>query len=86
MQSDTGCKVEEANILGLSETLLKQLDDLQARLDNRFNRTPQPTKAESVKDTYPNVLTEIISNLELSRNRLDELTSFISNEVLPKIN
>ena len=86
MAVSTEATKKEATILGLSEEIGKLLDDLEARLDNRFNRTPRPTAGESGRPEIPNVLDEILEQLEHNRVFLAQQISFISSDVLPKIN
>ena len=77
---------KEATILGLSEQIGAQIRDLQGRLDNRFYRLPQPETEAEGRNVVPNVLDEIIENLEADRTHLDRITCFINDHVLPKIN
>ena len=85
MAVETGGK-KEATILSLTQDIRSLLSDFQERLDNRFNRN---IKGESgVKDTpvITNVLDEIIEKLEVNKAHLASIMSFISSNVLPKIN
>ena len=78
--------VKEATILSLSQDIGELLADLHDRLDNRFARNPQDAKAEGIQPSIPNVLDEIIENLKENETHLSRIISFITSEVLPKIN
>jgi hypothetical protein len=80
---------KEETILGLSNQLNNQLEKLLARLEDTFERDVKPEKGEGVvgKDVpqVPNVLDQIISNLEESSNRIDGIHNFINGRVILKI-
>ena len=83
---DIGTSSKEATILSLSQDIGKLLADLHDRLDNHFARNPQDAKAEGEKPFTSNVLDEIIENLCDNKAHLSRIMSFVSSEVLPKIN
>lgn len=85
MQAEPGGR--EATILGLSHDIFKGLNELRGTLNTRFNRTPEVTEKDSAeRPEQPNVVDEIIDNLQSATTNLHADTIFISNEVLPKIN
>lgn len=75
---------KEATILGKSEDVLERLADFQERLNNRFIRGTKVDEKEE-RPQHPNVLDEILENLDRADAYLTGIMSFISNEVLPKI-
>ncbi|KKL92455.1 hypothetical protein LCGC14_1884580 [marine sediment metagenome] len=77
---------KEATILSRSEEILKILDDFQARLDNRFSRSIKDEGKAEKRPQSDNVLDEIMDNLEQADEHLSSIVSFISSDVLPKIN
>ena len=77
---------KEATILSLSQEICIFLDDFQERLDNRFSRAITAEKCKSRAPTIPNVLDEIIEELEKDKAHLISIMVFISTYVLPKIN
>ncbi len=86
MATGQGETAREATILGLSEELLKCLATFQGIIDNSFNRNPSDKADSSVKAQSPNVLDEIIDNLGSARRHLVSIMTFITDEVLTKIN
>ena len=77
---------KESTLLSHSQTLLKQVFELEALLNNRFNRNlPEEGKTEA-KPRQDDVLDEIADNLEQVSAKLTETISFLSSFVLPKIN
>lgn len=82
----SGATAKEKTILSLSEDILKAVADLQERLDNRFKRVPCGDECETKAPVIPNVLDEIIENLQRGKEWLHGIMVFISSEVLPKIN
>ena len=84
---DTGQPAaKEATILSLSEEIGKLLSEFQDKLDNRFNRSIKPEGMCEGKSQADNVLDEIIQNLQDDKFHLSSIMSFISSDVLPKIN
>ena len=83
---DSGGCTKENTILSLSEDLLKMLDDFQERLDTHFQRSVKGVEPTTQKPQAPNVLDEIIENLVSAKAQLSQQVSFISSDVLPKIN
>lgn len=77
--------VKESTIIGLADDIRNALRDLQDRLDNRFDRSGKETGITD-RPQCPNVLDEIIEVLSDCKRHLLDMTSFISSEVLPKIN
>lgn len=77
---------KEATILNLSQDIRKLLGDFQTRLNARFNRTPITTGEGQDNPESPNVLDEIIEELEADKAHLSRIMVFISSDVLPKIN
>ena len=77
---------KEATILGRSEDILKNLVEFQGRLDNRFSRATTAEEKVEVRPQSPNVLDEIQDNLDRANAHLASIVSFISSDVLPKIN
>lgn len=82
----TGGKTKEATIRELSLEINDILRDFQGRLDNRFNRTPAVEATQSETPQHPNILDEIIEELTTATKHLRSISSFISTDVLPKIN
>ena len=76
------------NILAQSFELSRMLDDLRGQLDSHFDRRVEPTTTESVieRPINPNVLDEIIENLDTDKAKLEKIMVFIRDDVLPKIN
>ena len=85
MSFSEGGERKERNILQLSEDLGSLTRELQAVLDNRFDRAPQDVAKEEGRPTTANVLDEIIQNLEYGNSHLKRILSFIVDAVLPKI-
>lgn len=77
---------KETTILSLSEEIRGLLRDFQSRLDNRFERHPECEEQMDERPVIPNILDEILGNLEEDRNHLQMIIAFISSDVLPKIN
>lgn len=86
MALEEGTAKIESTILSRSEDILKRLADFQERLDNRFSRGLKAEGKSEGRPENPNVLNEILENLEMADQRLSAMFSFISSEVLPKIN
>lgn len=83
---DSGVAPKEATILQLAEEIGKGLEELRARLDSRFDRTPKPMGESKESGIIPNVLDEIIAVLKDDEAYLLSMAAFISAKVLPKIN
>lgn len=77
---------KEATILSKSEEILRLLDEFQERLDNRFSRSIRDEAKAGEKPIAQNVLDEILENLDYAEGHLARIISFVSSDVLPKIN
>lgn len=77
---------KEQTILGLSQEIREILCDFQSKLDNHFKRAIKEESTGKDRPEYGNVLDEIIENLSEDEAWLQRIVSFISSEVLPKIN
>ena len=86
MPTGTGAPAKEATILSLSQDIRKILGDFQNRLGSYFDRNVKAEEGTGVMPTTPNVLDEIIKELEEGKAHLSQIMSFISSDVLPKIN
>lgn len=86
MQPDPGGAKKESTILELTLSIGLGLNDLQSNLNNRFDRAGKEPELKPESPVIPNVLDEIIKELEKSQGHLARITSFILSEVLPKIN
>ena len=75
----------EDTILSLSKDIKGVLTDFQDRLDNRFERAVMAQEAGKGIEQYPNMLDEIIKELEEDKAWLTRIVSFVSSDVLPKI-
>ena len=75
---------KEDTILGLTKNIGESLVILQSRLDIYFNRIDKGSVGED-RPQCPNILDEIIERLSDNLTHLSKLTSFISSEVLAKI-
>lgn len=73
-------------ILGESEGLLKLLAELRSALDSHFARTPQDSMKPEASPSHDDVLDEILVNLNEASAKTREITSFLLDSVLPKIN
>ncbi len=86
MQPNSNPPEKEATILGLSEELGSMLSNLRNKLDNRFDRTITEESKSQETPQAPNVLDEIIDNLQADQVKLNSIMSVILEIVLPKIN
>ncbi len=85
--ADSGCTAKQTDtILSLSEGIGSMLSKFSNTLDNKFQKTkPDCEKTPEAIPEIPNILDEILENLERGKVRLAEIMSFVSSEVLPKI-
>lgn len=77
---------KQDTILGLSQEINEYLREFRDLLDNRFERSVKASSGKSDKPVIPNVLDEILEELQVAKGELAAIMSFISSDVLPKIN
>jgi len=77
-------KAQKRTILSQSIQLLKAQEDIRVLLAKHFDRHPESGQ-DQVKDTYTNVLDEVIRNLDEALCREDELREFLLRKVVDKI-
>ena len=80
-----GATKQEAAILELTEELNKTLEELQARLDSSFERSPKGTAEGEGRPQVPNVLDEINANLHFAIARVQKMHEFIVHAVIHKV-
>jgi len=83
-----GAIKKEDTILSLSTDITNLVHKLKRVLESRFERLPQKTddKISEGKPQIPNILDEIIEELQTAKEEVSRIMSFILSDVLPKIN
>ena len=85
MKQETMVERKENNIMVLTLSVNKRLDDLRDILDTSFRRGAVERTEMPDRPQIPNVLDAIIDGLERANGMLAEIIAFVSKEVIPKI-
>lgn len=82
---DESGSTKEATILDLSEGLNRLLSDQRRKLENHFDRNIPGSGECQEAPQIPNVLDEIIKNLEVAEGQIKGIGDFLNTKVYPKL-
>ncbi len=81
-----GEQTKEITILVKTESILKQLYGLRSKLSDAFNRLPDTEgKSYPERPQEPNVLDEILNNLDNISTKIESIHQDIASKVIAKI-